>query len=613
MTVFDRYLGREVALPRIVEPGRYRVTAPSCVNGDIHLNTRQAILSDGRVQCHIGGANGAFLEIGRSESELAEHDLLALSLATLVQSITEEGGVKFCPLMPARLGELAELTDLDKALVKLMKHLHEVARRPRSSVHYCSEVSPLSRATRVAPAAEIRLASHSEDWHRRTLSGVQPKRILALFSEDEWAIYENCVFARLLDRVDRYLRGRVATVDALTRKYQAAQRLLNLKSEHLYHRFRTSLCQLWEEALSERETGLALDKAGSSMETISTLAKRISVLRQSDLYGRIPRNAEVPEQLRETNILQHDQHYRHLRELWFLYQQRAAEMRATPAEVYNRNEKLFENYALYVGMLVHRVLSEIRLLQLEEKKHPTHFTFAGNQGKMVRQNDEWLLTYSGARLLIVPALYPTPEGTDVSLPADRLRVYCYSRGAAQEPVSPGRPGGPLGPIIVNPLEFCGLERIRVLIEYFLWKPLFTGYGEPLRTLPDAASQWLISNGIATMVSSRLALLRPLSDARDRQLQDWLNSGRINDQSRSEIRRRVDGLNVLATCKHCGKSSPSSFESRTGGFLAKCPHCFVEWGIFPTKGQRIAKFMVSGSGTRKASFESHGTWNLEIAL
>ena len=150
-------------------------------------------------------------------------------------------------------------------------------------------------------------------------------------------------------------------------------------------------------------------------------------------------------------------------------------------------------------------------------------------------------------------------------------------------------------------------------ERFLWRPLFTGYGEPLPTLPDAASQWLISNDIATMVSSRLALLRPLSDARDRQLQDWLNSGRINDQSRSEIRRRVDGLNVLATCKHCGKSSPSSFESRTGGFLAKCPYCFVEWGIFRTKGQRIAKFMVSGSGTREASFESHGAWNLEIAL
>lgn len=611
MRVFDRYLGREVALPRIVEPGRYRVTAPSCVNGDIHLNARQAILSDGRVQCHIGGANGAFLEIGRSESELAEHDLLALSLATLVQSITEEGGVKFCPLMPARLGELAELTDLDKALVKLMKHLHEVARRPRSSVHYCSEVSPLSRATRVAPAAEIRLASHSEDWHRRTLSGVQPKRILALFSEDEWAIYENCVFARLLDRVDRYLRGRVATVDALTRKYQAAQRLLNLKSEHLYHRFRTSLCQLWEEALTERETGLALDKAGSSMETISSLAKRISVLRQSDLYGRIPRNAEVPEQLRETNILQHDQHYRHLRELWFLYQQRAAEMRATPAEVYDRSQKLFENYVLYVGMLMRRVLSEILLLQLDSGKQHVNFSFAGNHGKMVRQNDEWLLTYSGARLIIVPALYPLPDGTDVGLPADRRRIYCHSSSAAQKSVSQERTGSPPSPIIVNPLEFYGLERIRVQIETFLWKPLFAQYGAPLQKLPDSASQRLTTDGIATLSYSRLAILKPLSDASHKQLQAWLNSVQINDQSKSEIRRRVDELTVLATCKHCGKSSPTSFELRDGGFLAKCPHCLTEWGIFPKKDQRIAKFMVRG--IREASFESHGAWNLEIAL
>ncbi|WP_291998522.1 hypothetical protein [Candidatus Accumulibacter sp. ACC012] len=589
--------------------------APSCVNGDIPLNARQAILSDGRAQCHIGGANGAFLESGRSESEVAEHDLLALSLATLVQTVMEEGGIKFCPLMPARLGELAELTDLDKALVRLMKHLHEIARRPRSSVYYCSEVSPLSRATRVAPAAEIRLAAHSEDWHRRTLSGVQPKRILALFSEDEWAIYENCVFARLLDRLDCYLRNRVAMVEALTRKYQAAQRLLNLKSEHLYHRFRTSLCELWEEALSERETELAINRADSSMEVISSLAKRINVLRQSELYGRIPRNTQVPEQLRDTNILQHDQHYRHLRELWFLYQNRAAEMRAAPAEVYDRNQKLFEHYVLYVGMLVRRVLSEIRLLKLDAGKSTIHFTFAGNQGKMVRQNDEWLLTYSGARLIIVPALYPLSDGGNIGLPADRIRVYCHSRGAVQESVSPERPWGSSGPVIVNPLEFYGLERIRVLIERFLWKPLFTGYGDPLPTLPDAASQWLISVGIATSASStstsRLAMATPLSDAKHKQLEIWLNSEQINDQSRSEIRRRDDGLTVLATCRHCGKSAFASFKPRTGGFLAECSQCLTKWGIFSTKDQRIAKFMVSG--VQGASFESHGAWNLEIAL
>jgi hypothetical protein len=45
---------------------------------------------------------------------------------------------------------------------------------------YETELTEISRVQRMAPGAVSRLAAHSEDWHRRTISGVLPSKLLAL-------------------------------------------------------------------------------------------------------------------------------------------------------------------------------------------------------------------------------------------------------------------------------------------------------------------------------------------------------------------------------------------------------------------------------------------------
>lgn len=359
MRVWDRYLGQEVVLPERVAPGRYRLIKPACLNGGIHLKAGDLVFSDGREDCNLDEEDRIF-EIPSKEHS-ADLELLSPAITTLGQLIRERGEIGLSPLLPAKVGDLAELTHLDKALQEHLQHLQEINLRPRLNMHYEAEVSPLSRAKRIAPGAVTRLASHSEDWHRRTFSGIQPKRILALFSEDEWAIYENRVFARLLDKLDKYLTKREDEVRRLEETYQGA---LNLgKSEHLDHRLRAALCRLWGESVSDDKTSQLLALAGRTVDTIRRLGKTVKVLRQSDLYRHIPRNAHVPEQLRDTNILQHDPHYRHLRTLWLLHQTEVAKAEANPEELHERNRRLFEDYVLYVGMLVRRVLLENTLIK----------------------------------------------------------------------------------------------------------------------------------------------------------------------------------------------------------------------------------------------------------
>ena len=79
-------------------------------------------------------------------------------------------------------------------------------------LRYEETVTEVSRARRLSQwNVYTHLASHSECWQRQTLSGIQPKRVLARFSEDDYAIYENRVYARLLDSLDNYLTSPLAS------------------------------------------------------------------------------------------------------------------------------------------------------------------------------------------------------------------------------------------------------------------------------------------------------------------------------------------------------------------------------------------------------------------
>ena len=612
MRVFDRYAGEETDLPSIVDPGRYRLLAVTRLNGDIEVQAGSLLLSDGRDRCNLeGNPESVFRAAEGSEEEATEIDLVDRSLTALALRLRSAMEEDLSPLIPAELGELADLNDLEKTLDFVIErgHLDEIARRPRFGMHYEAEVAPLSRARRMAPNVESYLASHPEDWHRRTLSGVLPKRILALFSEDDWAIYENRVFARLLDRLDAHLRFRLREVEKLHEKYQDARNLSN--AETLYFRLREKLCTLWGQALSPADTKILLERSDSALRILRRLMRKVGSLRQSDLYKRIPRNARVPDQIRHTNILDHDQHYRHLAGLWHLHQVQAVEIAKTPPEIHTRNQQLHADYVAYLGMMLRRVLRDMGASIRDGNDASGAFLFAGKLGQLVQDKHEWKLTYAEASLLIIPGLFPVVDLREFSYSSEtRVPVYCYSVGSERNTdklTAAGVSEGPL--IVVNPLEFYGLERLRALIERFVWKPILVDYGERLPSLPKEAATWLHVHGITSVVADRISILRPLSSDIRRTFTDWLAVSSINEKTRTDLRRRIDGLDALSKCKHCGQSA--DFESRGLDFLASCRDCRVEWGVYSAAGKRQARFGVIGE--QSPTFASHGAWNLEIPL
>lgn len=604
MKVFDRYVGCEVDLPKVITPGRFRLKKAARFNVEIGLMAGDLIFPDGQDFCDLDKFQGAFQETAQADKTVGSRNLLIPALTTLAQLIRDGREQGLSPLIPAKTGELAKLADLEKQLGNLMKHLREIDHRPRFSMHYEADVSPLSRAKRIAPSALTYLAAHSEDWHRRTISDVQPKRILALFSEDEWATYENRVYARLLDRLEAYLRERMDELSELEGTYREALSLGD--SVDLDHRVRNSLCKLWGDALSVEDTGKLLDVTNKSIDAVRALQKQIGVLRQGELYSRVPRNARVSEQLRDTNILQHDPHYRHLRTLWLLYQKRSAEMRATPAEIYERNKRLFEDYVTYVGMTLRRVLSDTRLVDLNVQGTRTEFRFGEEIGTLERDGTDWVLNLSGASLTIVPGLFFDPDAMPRGTTTDRyVPVFFFPSEHAEVQ----RKLATDSCIVLNPTEFYGLERVRALIEPFVWKPLLEGYAKPLHKIPGPAVQWLAANAVGHSTGQNWALSAPLSQGTEKSIQAWLHTAQINDATRSGIMKRITELQLLSTCRGCGHKSV--FHARHDGFIAKCDDCGLEWGIFGQDGKRRARFGIIG--VPSPTFENHGAWCWEVDL
>lgn len=604
MKVFDRYAGTEVGLPKIVTPGRFRVLRAATLNTGISLTQGDVLVSDGQEQCELDGSPRTFQQFDESSKDEANWKLLTLALAEIAKEIRSGNVMGLSPLLPSSTGQAATPLPLEREIEGQINHLQEIDRRPRFSIHYETDVSPLSRAKRLAPTALTYLAAHSEDWHRRTISSVKPKRVLALFSDDQWAIYENCIYARLLDLLDRHLSDRLYELNSLKETLQEALELT--ESMDLDFRIRESLCSLWGDAQSMKKTASLLDETAETIERLGNLARKIANLKQGELYRHIPRGTHVPAQLRDTNILVHDQHYRHLRTLWLLYQKRASDEKKTGLEIHALNQRIFENYLLYTGMILTQVILASCENIRRERDKKLFFNFAGRDGFLELSEKEWNIGLDGLTLTFVPVLYAEKFECE-SLDPSRQRVLVALTGPESFPDMAFLEQ--FNSIVVHPKQFYGIELIKSKVIPFLWKSVLRTYGIPINPLPKPVTKWFGANGIGKVDGDGWDLPIELSTDQERMFKEWIPTAAINTTTRDEIVQKVSRVRFLSTCHMCGENA--HFLNRGDGFFAECNECGIEWGVYSKQGMRRARFSVKDSPTQ--TFRTHGALHWDVAI
>jgi hypothetical protein len=395
---FDRLTGDRIdELPRLIESSRYVSLRGYRHNQHTQVNPGEFVVDDGSRHLLTDHADINFYQVEQNSDSEVESDLVDSALREFQDALDSGRDPAF--LLPEKLFEWLNLQPLDELIREVLDkgHLHEIARSPNMDLIYVENLLPIGRVKKIPSSATKHLAAHSECWQKRSFTGVVPKSLLALESEDEYNIYENRVYVRLLDHLERYLIRRCSEVTKIEEVIKKAGDFS--PDRNLYWPMARGILELWKEGYGKSDE--VDEGGGSTLLLLKKMLKSIRGLRQTPLYRAIPFRDDVGVKIRLTNTLTHDQHYRHVARLWHTWQNFNKDTKLEPKTALFHNQILAKSYFNYVKCLIEKALSDLGL----EKKRDGEFLLP-KDGQLVIscENNNICLKYQNSTLTFIPIL-----------------------------------------------------------------------------------------------------------------------------------------------------------------------------------------------------------------
>lgn len=616
MILYDRLTDRMIPvdkLPEQVLPGRYQLTGEALINGHTQMVADDVLVSDGTHKLSFNGHAVSCFDAVEDIEEQAEFEIIVKALLQIDKVMNEVSDILPPPLVPSQVfDDDGEFNQLEILLGKVLDkgHLHEINRRPRIDMRYDDRVLPVSRAKRLAPSAHRHLASHSECWQRRTLTGIQPKKIMGQISEDEYNLYENRVYARLLDRLDRSLNKRLQELSELLGNLDDVLKLERAGS--LNYRLSNSLFSLWGETFTSMEAvSITRDKIERVQNRLKKYSKSIRALIQGDLYNRVPRNTQITTKLQLTNILAHDQHYRFVVKLWNSSLE-GNDKNILPEEKYKKNMALQRSYVNYCKLLIVRSLGELGYYSKNKGIHGSTFSFMGNELIVALKRSNWEIENkkTAQTLIFVPIASWNSDGLEVMQEEDKLIIPCCLNSRDNPFVTPSDwiTGKSAGPLVLSPLDFYVQERLITLLKSWLLLKPFQSYGQLISKLPKAVMpQFKNLKECKVEGEYSVRLLQPISKNASELILNALKATNASI-SREQFKTAIAFMDQITRCPFCqGKVKLTIWENRQA-FKAICSRsdCQLEWGIFyGSNGKSDVRFYTKDQ--KMGGFKTNGRW------
>ena len=522
------------------------------------------------------------------------------------------------------LDEAVEPHSLEGCIETELEHLVAVCRKPRTHIRMETERVHVARARRIARNAPAWLASHTEDWDHRTITGVQPHRILAEIREEQWDLYENRVAVRLVDNLVIWLRRRAAEVRRVLDEVLARMEEFSGSPSGSRHRAER-IYRLWGEVW---DAGNRRDIAERTLKRLERLLYRVLGLMDSPLYRRISRHAQTPRGLRMTNLFRNHDHYRGVARLWHEWSQ-AAPRTPSPRELHDRHQNLHRSFDAWCMLVVIRACSQLNLDPSEDEDLESEI----RPGGVIRLDKGFRLAWEQAgaitltladddRVLLrfVPLIHVLEYARTRAAVTARVTPLAEAATAAAHwtiilhPAISGRPphdalagvGNPPDPkttgaidfIRVSPFSLDSVERVSRSIRWATLVPRMLAYPPVLQTLPDpelAHESWLDKRDDRWAVvrmpqpgeMSQQKIEKCLTKARERlenltqereEIEHELRRTRDDRRRRSELNRRKRGLleprGNAESDVECWEEFERDFKKACAGIaaLSKCPAC-----------------------------------------
>ena len=277
--------------------------------------------------------------------------------------VANSGWLEWCDISPFApgLSEAVKPHPLEDRIEGEFEHLAAVCRHPRTHIRREAERVLVARARRIARDAPVRLASHTEDWEHRTITGIQPRRILADVREERWDLYENRVTVGLVDDLVAWLRRRIADVRRIRDDVYARMEKIRGSASGARHRA-ARIYLLWGQAWDDN----AGDVATATLKRLEDLLYRLLGLIDSRLYKHIPTRSRASGGLRTTNLFSNDDHYRGVARLWHEWSRLAVPRTRSSAEVWARYQDIHRGLDAWCMLVIVRACSQLRLDPAED-------------------------------------------------------------------------------------------------------------------------------------------------------------------------------------------------------------------------------------------------------
>lgn len=466
-----------------------------------------------------------------------EQDIAALlQLGELLRNKVEGGWLEWSDISPLApgLNEAVKPHPLEDSIERELNHLVAVCRNPRTHIHVETERVLVARARRIAPDAPAWLASHTEDWDHRKITGIQPRRILAEVREEQWDLYENRIAVRLVDGLVTWLRRRIAEVRRVLDDIFARIEGFDGSASTRYRTER--ICLLWGEAWA-RDANLGRQTAECTLRRLESLLYRVLGLMDSRLYQRISRRAQASGELRMTNLLSNDDHYRGVARLWHDWSRLVASHALSPRELYSRHQNLHRGFDAWCMLVIVRACSQLRFDPADDKELESEI----RPGSAVRLDKDLRIEWEQAGaitlaekdrtlLRFVPLVHvlehaKTPKAVEARVAPLVEAVSDASHWTViLHPAVPGEPphdtlagvGNPPVPgtngavdfIRVSPFSLDSVERVSRAIRWAILTSQMLAYPPTLQTnreLDIGKKSWIVNRE-----KSCLAVVRPPS-------------------------------------------------------------------------------------------------------
>ncbi|QCE42406.1 hypothetical protein [Psychroserpens sp. NJDZ02] len=616
MIVFDRILNKEIHVSKIKTPivlGRYIFTSDNAAN---QLNGCEIKKQDFLVPYKSleGELN---IESNKRKILFQENTLLNDTISSLIKhsllDVSEEIKYKDDLLLLSEINillrnfdERLEISEFELFIQTKLFHIEEVCRQP--SYHLKREITKLnvSRAKRIPVKAINYLAAHTEDWSRRKIRSVEPRKVLTEIIDYDLEIYENQVTVRFIDKLLVYFSQRMVNeIDVIDSFIENIEQIIKSRSnsgkkKYWYKKLDNDYKKLGKAVASIDASRIKVEKI---KVFISSIQMRLFGLLKSDLYINNSRQSiSISQKLKRTNLFDNHQHYRFVKVLWDKFHTHDVVDYSRKSK---ENQDLVKSFADYSWVLFLRALYQLGFINLQTKNNSSiilkNNTIPNVIIRLVKNEKQTINVFFNENRTL--SFVPVPSTTDNFniYPKESENTFYLTLVGSEERNDIIK----ISPTAINSEENIAKILFKHVLELYTNAYLFKLDSQSiskfsvLNTWLKKSTSLVIDNGVGNKID--LWLKRKLNNHELKELDTVLIKQNQELNSRTDIRaRQINSLKEIEkqlkilgkthfeqyeACVRCCVKNPANITTNAKkGFKYKCSArgCEVEYG-FTEKG------------------------------